>query len=103
MTPDFARSALDCGGASHRFCARDFKAEGMFDGVPQKIPVSGSCAFVKAAAGAAALQSASRETMTLAERRTETPNDFARSALDCRGASRRFLARDSKRLTRGAP
>jgi hypothetical protein len=106
-TKHFARSALDCGGASHSFGARDYRVEA----ASQKMPILCSCAFLKAAAGAAALQSASRETVANARRsaskrsnvRTETTKHFARSALDCGGASHRFGARDSARHANAKP
>jgi len=75
MSPHFARSALDCGGASHRFLARHSKRQ---------------------------LKAFAQESTVTAphfvfENQTETGNHFARSALDCGGASHRFLARHSKR------
>jgi hypothetical protein len=72
---------LDCGGASHRFLARVSKRQLQFFAQEFAVPF---CTAVAA-------------PYFVFENRSETGHCFARSALDCGGASHRFLARVSKR------
>jgi hypothetical protein len=87
----FARSALDCGGASHRFLARHSKRQ-------LTLPHSKALrAKRNTSVVELSTQYLSMPYCATAEAQAETGNHFARSALDCGGASHRFLARHSKR------